>query len=242
MRKNPVENVRQIVVELTTRCNFSCAHCYNAGVARVTESDLASLSAALDAFLDLGVREIAFIGGEVTKYGYGWLDLASRVGGRGAAMVAVLSNGWFLGQSDFEAAGRRYRDDRTYLADLRAHGVTHIGFSLDGREAVHDASRGMPGLYRRVIAGFGKAREAGLKPRVALLSREGEDLDPLVRELSPLLYPDGSGSIWFDRTNIVSNMIDLRGGAGSGGETPYGLGDTPRTASAARGSTARLRT
>jgi hypothetical protein len=62
--------------------------------------------------------------------------------------VSVLSNGWFLGGEDFEAAGRRYPDDDAYLRDLKAHGVTHVGFSIDGRREAHDASRGIPGFYR----------------------------------------------------------------------------------------------
>jgi len=173
MSRNPLEHVRKIIIECTTCCNYSCSHCYNAGVERTTEMKLEVLSSAIDTFAGLGVREFVFIGGEVTKYGDGWLDLAQNARRSSAAIVSVLSNGWFLGREDFEAAGCRYADDGAYLRDLKVHGVTHVGFSLDGRGEAHDASRGIPGFYDRIIKGFGTVLDAGLLPRVSLLVRSG---------------------------------------------------------------------
>ncbi len=75
-RRNPLEHIDRIIFEFTTCCNFNCNHCYNATVPRVIERDVAALQAAADDLLAIGLRRFDFIGGEVSKYGLGWLDLA----------------------------------------------------------------------------------------------------------------------------------------------------------------------
>jgi hypothetical protein len=231
-RRNPLEHVQKAYFEFTTRCNLSCAHCYNAGVERHTETNLEALSEAADTLCDIGLSEFAFIGGEVAKYGKGWLELAMRLRSRGAEIVSVLSSGWFLGQGNFEAAGKLYPDDSRFLADLREHGVTHVCFSLDGRGEAHDRSRGVPGLYDRVLAGFAAVREAGMLPRVSYLAREGDDTLDHLRELSRLVYGDdpSASSIWEDATNILSNFIDIGNGARSAGADPLSLDAFPEEA------------
>ncbi len=231
-RRNPLENVIKVVVEFTTCCNLSCEHCYNAGVGLRTENDLAALDAATAVFADMAIPNYSFTGGEVSKFGSGWLGLARSIRARGAQTISVLSNGWFLGEKDFEAAGRRYRDDRAYLDDLRDHGVSHVVFSIDGPEAVHDRSRGSPGLYARVVGGLGRVREASLEPRLSLLARSGpkDELARLVLDLAPLLYGQSDGAMerfCADETNIVSNFIDIGNGARKGGGIGYSLDAFP---------------
>lgn len=234
--RNPLENVSAIVLEFTTRCNFRCGHCYNANVERVTETDLDALAAATDAFAEMGVRHVAFIGGEVSKYGNGWLDLAARLRCRGADVVGVMTNGWWLGARAFEAAGRRYSTTADYLTDLREHGITHVVFSIDGRAAGHDRLRNSPGLYRRIVEGFATVREAGISPRVSLVLRGGAsaaDESAHIEELARRLYPDLDGdreswiaALLFDRTNIVGNFIDFGNGAGADTGKHWRLRDT----------------
>lgn len=232
-RRNPLEHVRKVVIEFTTRCNLSCEHCYNAGVGLRTETDRASLDAATAVFADLGIPSFSFTGGEVSRFGDGWLDLARRIRDRGAQVISVLSNGWFLGQEKFEAAGKCYADDRAYLADLRDHGVSHVVFSLDGPREVHDRSRGRPGLYDQVVAGLPRVRDAGLEPRLSLLARSGQtaELACLARDLAPLVYGESEGAMerfCADETNIVSNFIDIGNGARTGRGLGYSLATVPR--------------
>jgi MoaA/NifB/PqqE/SkfB family radical SAM enzyme len=181
-RRNPLEHVERIIFEFTTCCNFNCNHCYNATVPRVIERDVAALRSAADHLLAIGLRRFDFIGGEVSKYGLGWLDLVQHIRTRSAdSIIALYTNGWWLEQQNFWAAGRTYADVPAYLADLRAHGVSHITFSLDGQGAEHDESRHHPGLHDRVLRGLAQVREAGLQPRVSLLAR---GIDNQYRELS----------------------------------------------------------
>jgi MoaA/NifB/PqqE/SkfB family radical SAM enzyme len=236
-RRNPLEHVEQVIFEYTTRCNFNCRHCYNAGVERVTEHDVGLLKAAVDVLVRMGVRRFAFIGGEVSQYGDGWLELVRHMRSYADVGVALCTNGWWLGQRDFAAAGRRYPDVPAYLADLKDNGLSHVIFSLDGRGAAHDDSRRHPGLYRRILDGFDLVRAAGLEPRVSLLVPGDPDMLELalfLAELAERIYgfPPGTAlgekvaMLAHDPTNILSNRIDI-GNAAYGGTGRFGLFDTP---------------
>jgi|GEM_PF-1072626 len=219
-RHNPLEHISKIIFELTTHCNFNCQHCYNATVPRITEQDLPGLKKAVDVFRAIGIERFDFIGGEITRYGDGWLDLAQYCRQQGAKIVTIYTNGWWLEQKNFIAAGNHYPDVSTYLVDLREHGVTHILFSLDGPEEMHDRSRGQPGLFDRVLAGIPAVKAAGLLPRVSLLMRKDLIMDTYVQLLDTLAnriydFPDSADLIErvnylaSDQTNTLSNLIDI---------------------------------
>jgi sulfatase maturation enzyme AslB (radical SAM superfamily) len=225
-RRNPLEHVERIIVEFTTCCNFNCAHCYNATVPRVIERDVAALSAAADLFLAIGARRFDFIGGEVSKYGTGWLDLARYIRARSTdSIIALYTNGWWLEQQNFWAAGHTYSDVSAYLSDLKASGVSHITFSLDGPGVEHDQSRHQPGLYGRILNGLAQVRTAGLQPRVSLLARGLEPYSPRfivwLAEIADRVYgfpPETARSekalrLFEDRTNSFSHFIDIGNGA-----------------------------
>lgn len=219
-RRNPLEHVTKIIFELTTFCNFNCQHCYNATVPRSTEQDIPALKKAVDVFRAMDIERFDFIGGEVTKYANGWLDLARHCRQQGAKIVTIYTNGWWLEQKTFTAAGKSYPDVSTYLADLREHGVTHILFSLDGPEDMHDRSRGHPGLYHRVLSGIPMVKAAGLLPRISLLMRKDSSMDTYVQLLDTLAqriydFPDSTdvlervNHMVDDPTNTLSNLIDV---------------------------------
>lgn len=219
-RRNPLEHVEKIIFELTTFCNFNCQHCYNATVPRSTEQDIPALKKAVDVFRAMDIERFDFIGGEVTKYANGWLDLARHCRQQGAKIVTIYTNGWWLEQKTFTAAGKSYPDVSTYLADLREHGVTHILFSLDGPEDMHDRSRGHPGLYHRVLSGIPMVKAAGLLPRISLLMRKDSSMDTYVQLLDTLaqrIYDFPASTDVLERvnhmvddpTNTLSNLIDV---------------------------------
>jgi len=167
--RNPLENIRRVVFEYTTICNLSCHHCRNSHVEPAFAKEPDRLKRVVDISVPLGLRWFDFIGGEVSLYGRGWLDVVGHIASYPDTLSGVITSGWFLGESDFKAAGRRYADDEEYLTHLRKSGLTHIIFSLDGPEHIHDRWRGVPGLYRRIMAGIPRVRAAGLMPRVSLV-------------------------------------------------------------------------
>ncbi len=219
-RRNPLENVSRINYEITTRCNFTCSHCRNGGVADLTDTDVDGLAEAGRVFLSLGIRRFDFIGGEVSKYGNGWLDLSSRLRDMDAGYdwpeplaITLYSNGWWLGRKNLQAAGRRYPNEAAYLADLKAHGVTHILFSIDGPEALHDKWRKHPGLFRRVLAGIPRVTDAGIQPRLSVVVRS--DVDIALNYLKPFadaIYGTHASSLVelrADPFTHLSNLIDV---------------------------------
>jgi len=175
-KTNPLENVTKIVFEFTTQCNFSCAHCRNGSMVKTTETDIGKLKSVADAFCLLNIKRFDFIGGEVSKYGNGWLQLANHINSKKDKTVAIYTNGWWLEQTDFIAAGKFYATDIEYLSDLSQNGLTHILFSIDGHESDHDKSRKHHGLYQRIISSFDRIKMLGIEPRISAVLFE--DLDP----------------------------------------------------------------
>ncbi len=107
--RNPFEHVTKVIFEFTTFCNFNCEHCYNSRVPRQTEANPDVLAGAAQAFLRMGIQHFAFIGGEVARYGNGWLDLVGRIHSLEKSVnISLFTNGWWLDQVDFLAAGVTY--------------------------------------------------------------------------------------------------------------------------------------
>ena len=224
-QRNPFEHLTKIIFEFTTLCNFNCAHCYNTRVPRQTESQPKLLVQAADTFIQMGIRRFDFIGGEVSRYGDGWLDVARQIRERGDDIVLSLyTNGWWLEKTFFEAAGKKYADSRAYLADLKVNGISHVVFSLDGPGELHDLSRHQPGLYSRIMNGLALVRQADLEPRVSLLIRPewSDDLvEEFLAESATIMYnldpslPVAKRTLRLslDPTNSISHFIDIGNGA-----------------------------
>ena len=172
----------------------------------------------------------------MSKYGDGWLDLVQHIHRyyranqariprpfTGRLEIALLTSGWWLEQTDFEAAGQTYETTTSYLQELKQSGLTHVIFSIDGPEALHDTWRQTPGLYRRILRGIPQVHAAGLIPRLSLVmsTREHERLGiNYLEEIADLLYEFPAGTDRYERmavlladpTNFVSNFIDINSG------------------------------
>jgi MoaA/NifB/PqqE/SkfB family radical SAM enzyme len=218
-RTNPLENVTRIVFEFTTQCNFNCAHCRNGSMEKSTETDIEKLKSVSDAFIELNINRFDFIGGEVSKYGVGWLQLAKHTNRNFDKTITVFSNGWWLEKTDFEAAGKHYVNDIQYLSDLKQNGVTHILFSIDGHEDQHDKSRKHVGLYHKIISSFDRIKLSGIEPRISALLDDNLDERTIgtFLDIANRIYnfPENMevdakvNSLVQDPTNQFSNFIDI---------------------------------
>jgi MoaA/NifB/PqqE/SkfB family radical SAM enzyme len=223
-RQNPLENLTRLSFELTTARNFHCRHCRNGPAARLAPApiDLEPLKAVVDDAYPIGIRHFDFIGGEISKFGIGWLELAAYIRRKPGTTVVLFTNGWWLEQTDFTAAGVRYADESAYLADLQQHGVKHLVFSIDGTAERHDHWRRHRGLYRRILDAFPRLRAASLVPRVSMVIRRDDPALPTtLREMADALYTfpaamsedDRIRHLIDDPTNAFSNFIDIGHGA-----------------------------
>ena len=138
-----------IVWNVTRRCNLKCVHCYSGSEDRDYEDELSfeEGKALIDDLAELGSPVILFSGGEplVRRDILDLIKYAVQKGRR-----AVLStNGTLITEA---------------LADrLKELGLSYVGISLDGLEAVHDSFRGVQGTFARVMRAIGNCKAAGLK-------------------------------------------------------------------------------
>lgn len=224
-RRNPFEHVEKVIFEFTTCCNFNCDHCYNARVPRVTEKNPQLLAEAANTFIRMGIRRFDFVGGEASLFGDGWLDVASHIRSRGKDIaISLYTNGWWLEQQNFQAAGQFVTDDYSYIEEMKRRGVTYLTFSLDGQGEEHDQSRHHSGLYQKVLRGLAKVKHAGLSPRVSLLicpQWSDEQSISFLAEVASVIYEFDLSTpvekraqrLTLDPMNSLSNFIDIGNGA-----------------------------
>jgi radical SAM protein with 4Fe4S-binding SPASM domain len=141
-----------VALNLTRRCNLSCAHCYlDAGVRRGGAPDELTTEEAADAIDGIAAMSdetmVVLTGGEPMMRP-DILDLARHASDLGL-MVVLGTNGTLLS------------DKR--VAALQDAGVRAAGISVDSLDpAYHDGFRGKPGAWAKTMAGIDACRRAGL--------------------------------------------------------------------------------
>lgn len=132
------------VWELTLKCNMRCIHCGStAGRPRDNELSIDECLKVADDLLEMGSRQITFIGGEIFLYP-GWEKIARRLSD-GGAQVNIITNAYHLGKDQM--------DQINY-----AH-LCNVGISLDGMEEKHNYIRNSPDSFKRVLKAFRMLRE-----------------------------------------------------------------------------------
>jgi pyruvate-formate lyase-activating enzyme len=166
-------------LELTYRCNLRCGFCYTDSprrtLARTAEMDDEQWRRIVGEAIDLGIIEGVITGGEPLLRRELTLETAERLTAAGV-MVTLNTNGWFL---DAEVADR--------LAETGAR--VHV--SLDGASAeLHDASRGVPGSWRRAVEAVDLMLARGTRVQVVhVVTPENEMTFDLFLEQMRLLAP-----------------------------------------------------
>lgn len=138
-----------VVWNVTRRCNLQCVHCYSRSedVDYGGELTLEEGKALIEDLAEFGSPVILFSGGEplVRK---GILDLIRYAAQRGRRAV-LSTNGTLI--------------NRELAEQLKDIGLSYVGISLDGLEQVHDAFRGVPGTFARVMGAIDHCKAVGLK-------------------------------------------------------------------------------
>ena len=136
-----------VVWNCTPACNLACSHCYaaHAGEQRVLTTEQAL--AVIDDLAAFGVPVILFSGGEP----FARPDihtLAAHAKAKGIR-VTFSTNGTLIDDAQAD-----------WIRDL---GVSYVGISIDGTEAIHDEFRRCPGAYQRSLAAIRRLRDRGVK-------------------------------------------------------------------------------
>ena len=138
-----------VVWNVTRQCNLKCVHCYAHAKDQTFENELSfeEGKTLIDDLAGFGVPVLLFSGGEplVRKDLPDLADYAVQKG-----MRAVIStNGTLITQK--------------MARTLKQIGLSYVGISLDGMEAINDHFRGVPGAFNKAMQGIRNSQEAGIK-------------------------------------------------------------------------------
>ncbi|HDP24404.1 MAG TPA: radical SAM protein [Deltaproteobacteria bacterium] len=136
-----------VVWNVTRACNLRCAHCYASTTSQTEELSTKEGLSLLEELSGFGSPVVLFSGGEPTLRKDLPILIKSAVEN---GMRAVISTNGTLITPDFAMR----------FADL---GLSYIGVSLDGLEAVNDSFRGLDGAFRMAMNGIYHAMHEGIK-------------------------------------------------------------------------------
>jgi len=138
-----------VVWNITKRCNLRCVHCYASAAAENDPEEIPTRQAKeiIKDLAGFGSPVLLFSGGEplVRKDLPELAHYAVSLGMR----AVISSNGTLI-------TPERARE-------LRSIGLSYVGISVDGREAVHDRFRQVDGAFGRAMQGIESCQQAGLK-------------------------------------------------------------------------------
>ena len=138
-----------VVWNITRRCNLKCVHCYAHAKNIPFENELTTAEgkALLDDLADFGVPVILFSGGEPLMR-EDLPELAAYAVEK--KMRAVIStNGTLIPPNTAKT--------------LKSIGLSYVGISLDGLEAVNDRFRAVKGAFQMAMEGIENCQAAGIK-------------------------------------------------------------------------------
>lgn len=138
-----------VVWNVTRRCNLKCVHCYAHAKDMAFEDELTTDEGKrlIDDLAAFGAPVILFSGGEPLAR-KDLPELAEYAVQKG--MRAVISTNGTLITPEVAQT-------------LKRIGLSYVGISLDGMEAVNDKFRGVPGAFKKAMAGIENCKAAGIK-------------------------------------------------------------------------------
>jgi radical SAM protein with 4Fe4S-binding SPASM domain len=163
----PRPSLRYLELQVTWRCNLSCAHCY-LGQAKGVDIPVPVIAAVLREFEAMGGLRLLISGGEPLMHPQ-W-DQVNTLLGASPLRRVLLSNGLRLSDK--------------LLDDLA---VDEVQISLDGLKSGHEALRG-EGNFERAVDAARRITQRGLDLSIATMVHAGNldqmaELEELVRDL-----------------------------------------------------------
>lgn len=152
---SPTENIRYsriekpvVVWNMTKRCDLHCVHCYSDSndVAYKGELSTAEGKKLIDDLASFGSPVIIFSGGDPLLRA-DLFELASYARDKGVRPILSTSGIHITNET---------------VQQIKQAGITYVGVSLDGGEAINDKLRGMQGAFQKALEGIRRCRDAGL--------------------------------------------------------------------------------
>ena len=145
---------QRLSLNLTTRCNYRCAHCLRGRTHEVVDFPLELLPELLEAAWDIGIQTISLTGGEPCLHPR-FDEILDRIAAR-RFRWSLVTNG---------------SHPERYETTIKRHGqrLRSIGVSIDGARAeTHDALR-MPGSFEKACQAVRQFKALGLRVHVLYL-------------------------------------------------------------------------
>lgn len=146
----PQVHHRPVVVwNLTRQCNLHCAHCYIAAIVQPDPQELNTAAAfqVVDQLAAYRIPVLLLSGGEPLQRPD--LFAVAHYATSRRLRTGLSTNGTLLTPE--------------VVQRLRRAGVTYVGVSIDGPEAIHDKFRGIPGAFRNALEGIRNAQAGGFR-------------------------------------------------------------------------------
>ncbi len=184
--KSPEPSLRYLELQLTTRCNLRCRHCY-AGASGDRELSVEKVKRVLSEFEKMQGLRLLITGGEPLLY-RDFEEINGILSEYGFRKI-LFTNGILLTEEKVKS--------------LR---VDEIQVSIDGLETGHDALRGT-GTFRRALKGIETARGAGFDVSVSTMvhARNLDEFEGMEKLLRSLGVKDWSVDVPCDEGNMRDN-------------------------------------
>jgi radical SAM protein with 4Fe4S-binding SPASM domain len=219
LRPSPVPSLRYLELQLTSRCNLKCKHCYLGEPASV-DLPLSAVLSLLEEFEEMQGLRVLFSGGEPLLYPH--FSALNDALPRYTIRKVLLTNGTLIRKEN-------YSDWRHF---------DEIQFSIDGLEKAHEIIRGK-GTFQQTVRGMEAAQEKGMPISVATMVHrhnldDFEALSKWLHELKVVEWnidvPCSAGrlreneEIQVDPENGARFLEYATGGSYHGGDEPFACG------------------
>ena len=154
------------VWELTLKCNMHCKHCgSSAGKARENELTLDECLDVATQIVEIGVKHVSFIGGEVFLYNE-WEKIARKLV-IGDVYTNIITNGYVMGDEQIE--------------QIIYAGVGNVALSIDGMAQQHNNMRNVNDAFEKITKTIDTLNEADIEIAVitSLLNSNVNELENL---------------------------------------------------------------
>jgi MoaA/NifB/PqqE/SkfB family radical SAM enzyme len=148
------------------KCNMNCLYCgATDGTGRENELTLDECLSVADELIDMGCRDVTFIGGEIFLYSL-WHIVARYLADADVA-VNIMSNG--------------YRMDGYHIKQIRHARLSNVDISIDGMEKNHNLIRGKADAFAQAVKSLELLKAEGIPSGAVttLLDCNYEDLEEM---------------------------------------------------------------
>ena len=196
LSQNSIDGLGFLWLEITQKCNLTCAHCYVESSPRLpllSELSLGDWLRVLSESADVGCKSVQFIGGEPTLHPH--LDqLIEYAAGNGFDFIEVFTNATTLSLNRIDTFLR-------YKVNVACSFYSACG-------ETHDQITGKKGSFDKTVEAIRKAVTSGLSLRVGIIEMDANKQNK--KETIDFLRTLGVNKIGGDRVRSIGRGSNIR--------------------------------